>query len=173
MNHGERWLVATNLLESSIAQVEERESCPGRRFESFLMSKFKIFEMEPKGNVLIKREFLATKIWPNPQLTLKGMVDLEAEYKKALAGKMTLVLDIAVDDSGYLVYADSPTIGPFIWQIEKEDTYPDSFIPVYKKNGKLIPAGLSGIEQFIWMMNCHDGMNVNDYRPEDFEEMKL
>lgn len=105
--------------------------------------------MTPKGNVLLKTEFTATKLWPPPQFTLSGMVDLEKEYKEALAGKMVTVMDIAVDDSGYLVLGESKTVGQFIWMIEKEDTR--GFIPVIKKNGVIMPAGMSPIDEFAFM----------------------
>ena len=40
--------------------------------------------MDPKGNVWIKNEFTATKIWPNPHFNfLTGeTIDLEKEYKE-------------------------------------------------------------------------------------------
>lgn len=107
--------------------------------------------MDPKGHVLIKREFVATKMWPNPQFTLSGEIDLEAVYKKALAGNLVAVLDVAVDDSGYLVLCDTPESGAFIWTIEKEDTVPGSFIPVIMKYGTIMPAGLSPMEEFAYL----------------------
>ncbi len=114
--------------------------------------------MEPKGYVLCKSEFTATKIWPGPQLTLSGMVDLEAEYKKALAGKQVIVMDIAVDGKGYLVLAKGEKCGDFIWAIEKEDTINGSFLPVKWKCGQLIPAGLTPMEEFAFL--------AKNYNPE-------
>jgi hypothetical protein len=117
--------------------------------------------MEPKGNVWIKNEFTATKIWPSPQINfLTGeTTDLEKEYKEALAGKMVTVMDIAVDGSGYLVIAKTKSGVDFIWTIEKEDTR--GFIPIIKKNGVLMPAGLSPMEEFKYMMEHHARMSEN------------
>ena len=117
--------------------------------------------MEPKGNVWIKTEFTATKIWPNPQFNfLTGeTTDLEKEYKESLAGKMVTVMDIAVDDSGYLVLGRTKSGVDFIWMIEKEDTR--GFIPVIKKNGVLMPAGLSPIEEFKYMAEHYARMSEN------------
>lgn len=117
--------------------------------------------MEPKGNVWIKTEFTATKIWPNPQFNfLTGeTTDLEKEYKEALAGKLVTVMDIAVDDSGYLVLGRTKGGMDFIWMIEKEDTR--GFIPVIKKNGVLMPAGLDPIEEFKYMAEHYARMSEN------------
>jgi hypothetical protein len=117
--------------------------------------------MEPKGNVWIKNEFTATTIWPNPQFNfLTGEeIDLEKEYKEALAGKLVVVMDIAVDGSGYLVLGKTKQGGDFIWMIEKEDTR--GFIPVIKKNGILMPAGLSPIEEFKYMAEHYARMSEN------------
>lgn len=104
--------------------------------------------MEVKGNVLLNSEFKHTVFWPNPQPSINGPIDLETEYKKALAGKMCLVMDIGVDGS-YLVLGESEKVGPFIWMIEKEDAA--GFLPIVKKNGVMMPAGLSPIEEFKWI----------------------
>ena len=116
--------------------------------------------MGPKGNVLIKSEFVHTKIWPNPQLTMDGMVDMEKEYKEALAGKMVTVMDIAVDDSGYLVLGKTKNGGQFLWMIEKEDTI--GFIPVIKKNGIMMPANMSPMEELRYMAE-HFSKTGKDY----------
>lgn len=105
--------------------------------------------MQPKGNVLLKNEFKYTVVWPNPQITLNGSINLETEYKKALAGKMCLVMDISIDGSSYLVLGESDKVGQFIWMIEKDDAI--GFIPVVKENGIMMPAGLSEIEKIKWM----------------------
>lgn len=105
--------------------------------------------MEHKGYVFIKREFTATKIWPSKQFTLNGVIDLEAEYKKALAGKPAIVMDIAVDGSAYMVLGHSDTAGNFIWTIEKDDTIGD-ILPVMWKNGQLIPTGMSPMEEIMY-----------------------
>jgi len=117
--------------------------------------------MEPKGNVWIKTEFKATTIWPSPHFNfLTGeTTDLEKEYKEALAGKLVTVMDIAVDGSGYLVIAKTKSGVDFIWMIEKEDTR--GFIPVIKKNGVLMPAGLSPIEEFKYMAEHYARMSEN------------
>jgi hypothetical protein len=105
--------------------------------------------MDPKGHVLIKKEFTATKIWPAPELSIYPpyIIDLEIKYKKALAGKLVTVMDICVADTGYLVLGKAEGIDPFIWMIEKEDTVDGSFIPVIMKYGTLMPAGLSAMEE--------------------------
>lgn len=111
--------------------------------------------MDPKGHVWINREFVHTTIWPNAQHNfLTGEThDLETEYKEALAGKLVTVMDIAVDDSSYLVLGKTKEGGHFMWMIEKGDTR--GFIPVIMKNGTLMPAGMSPIEEFKWMMENH------------------
>lgn len=105
--------------------------------------------MEPKGSVLINKEFVHTKLWPEPQFTFSGIQDLEKDYKEALAGKMVTVMDIAFDESCYLVLGNSEKTGQFIWNIEKGDTR--GFIPIIKQNGVVMPAGLSPIEKAKWM----------------------
>jgi hypothetical protein len=117
--------------------------------------------MGPKGNVWIKTTFEATKIWPNPQFNfLTGEeINLEKEYKEALAGKMVTVMDIANDDSGYLVLGKTKDGGDFLWMIEKEDTR--GFIPIIKKNGILMPADLSPIEEFKYMAEHYSRMSEN------------
>lgn len=107
--------------------------------------------MEPKGYIFVKREFVATKLWPSPQLTLAGTIDLEAEYKKALSGKPVQVMDIAVDGSGYLVLGHSEVVGTFLWSIEKEDTIGD-ILPVKWKNGELIPTGMDTLDELMYMI---------------------
>ena len=104
--------------------------------------------MEPKGFIFIKKEFTATKMWPDKQVTLSGVIDLETEYKKALAGKPAQVIDIAVDGSGYLVLGHGETVGHFIWMIEKEDTIGD-IITVKWENGQLIPTGMDPMEEMM------------------------
>jgi len=52
--------------------------------------------MEPQGSALLKKEFTHTKLWPNPQITMSGVIDLEKEYKEALAGKMVTVMEVGV-----------------------------------------------------------------------------
>jgi hypothetical protein len=106
--------------------------------------------MEPKGYILINKEFVATKIWPGEQFTLSGIVDLDKEYKEALAGRMIMVLEVGVDGS-YLVLGRSKTVGDFIWQVEKEDTRDGSFLPIKYKFGTFMPTNLSPMEEFKWM----------------------
>lgn len=117
--------------------------------------------MDPKGQVWINQEFVHTKIWPNPQLNfLTGETsDLEREYKEALAGKLVTVMDIAVDGSGYLVLGKTKEGGHFLWMIEKGDTR--AFLPVIKKNGILMPAGMSPIEEFEYMAKHFARMEKN------------
>lgn len=117
--------------------------------------------MEPKGKVWIKREFSATKIWPNPQFNfLTGeTTDLEKEYKEALAGNLVTVMDISVDGSGYLVLGETKEGGHFLWTVEKEDT--KGFLPVIMKNGILMPAGLDPLEEFRYMADYYMGIQEN------------
>jgi hypothetical protein len=107
--------------------------------------------MEPKGYIFVKREFVATKLWPSPQFTLQGTIDLEFEYKKALGGRPVQVMDIAVDGSGYLVLGHSDAVGTFLWSIEKEDTIGD-ILPVKWKNGELIPTGMDPIGELMYLV---------------------
>ncbi len=107
--------------------------------------------MDPKGNVLIKREIVHTKFWPNEHVNfLTGEVtNLEKEYKEGLAGKMVTVMDIAIDGEEYLVLGHTKEGGAFLWTIDKKDTV--AFIPVIKKYGTLMPAGLSPMEEFEYL----------------------
>ena len=122
--------------------------------------------MDPKGNVLINKEFVHTKIWPANQVNIftGEVINLEAEYKEALAGKLCTVIDIAVDGEGYLVLAKTKKGGDFLWAIEKKDT--KAFIPVIKKNGVLMPAGLSQIEEFAFIAKSMQKDFFNDETQE-------
>lgn len=126
--------------------------------------------MEPKGNVWIKKEFEATKIWPNPHINfLTGETrDLEKEYKEALAGRLVTVMDISFDDSGYLVLSKTKDGGDFLWMIEKEDTR--GFIPIIKKNGILMPAGLDPLEEFKYMADHYARMSEDMFSQNKKEE---
>ena len=104
--------------------------------------------MEPQGSALLKKEFTHTKLWPNPQITMSGVIDMEKEYKEALAGKMVTVMEVGVDGS-YLVLGRSERVGDFIWMIEKEDAV--GYIPLIKKNGVIMPGGMSPMDEFAWM----------------------
>jgi hypothetical protein len=106
--------------------------------------------MEPKGNVLIKKEFVYTTNWPSKSITLNGVVDTEKEYKEGLAGKMCTVMDISVDGEEYLVLGETKQGGAFLWMVDKRDTL--AFVPVVKKFGTIMPAGLSPIDEFIELM---------------------
>jgi len=105
---------------------------------------------DPKGMVIIKKEFVATKVWPGEMMTSKGWTDMEQVYKDALAGKPARVMDIAVDDSGYLVIGESELTGPFLWMIEKEDTV--GFLPIKNKNGVIMRTDLSPMEEIVHSM---------------------
>lgn len=109
--------------------------------------------MEAKGTVWLNSEFKHTKIWPAKKTfpsMAAGVPDLEAHYKECLAGKICTVMDISqAGPKSYLVLGQSDKMGPFIWMIEEADT--KAFIPVIKKNGVVMPANLSPIEQFAWM----------------------
>lgn len=118
--------------------------------------------MNQKGFVLLRQEFKHTKIWPGETFTLDGVQDTEKIYKEALAGKVCPVLDIAFDGSAYLVLGTFKKGGQFIWNIEKEDTV--VFLPVIKKNGIIMPAGMSPIEEFEYMAKNMD-TSMYDYKP--------
>lgn len=114
--------------------------------------------MDPKGHVWINREFVHTKFWPGKQFNpITGKeTDLEKEYKEGLAGKLVTVMDIAVDGNGYLVIGKTKEGGSFLWMVEKGDT--KGFLPVIKKNGILIPAGLNPIEEFAYIAKHYSKM---------------
>lgn len=105
---------------------------------------------DPIGNVWIAREFKHTTHWPGMQYTLKGHIDLEKEYKEALAGQLVQVLEDGGDC--YLVYAECKSFGGFIWTIEKGDT--KGFVPIIKKNGIIMPAGMGLIEEMIFTVKA-------------------
>lgn len=117
--------------------------------------------MQPVGSALIKPAFTATKIWPSPQFTLDGWVDLEKEYKQALSGKMVTVMEISKDEAGYLVLGYTAPDNPFIWQIEKDDVA--GYIPLIKKNGQIIPGGMSAFEEFMWNIKNNNISNTEQY----------
>lgn len=122
--------------------------------------------MDPKGKVWINREFVHTKNWPSTQFNpLTGeVIDLEKDYKEALAGQLVTVMDVAVDDSGYLVLGKSKEGGHFLWMIEKGDTR--AFLPVINKYGTVIPAGMSPFEEFVYMAKHYANME-NSYTKDD------
>lgn len=121
--------------------------------------------MGPKGYVLLKREFTATKLWPGKVLSLNdGWLDLEKQYKEALAGQLVVVMDISVTDDGYFVLGKSKATGDFLWMIEKEDTVKGSFMPLIWKYGTLMPAGLSAVEEFKWLASSLDKSEINQYK---------
>jgi hypothetical protein len=122
--------------------------------------------MEPKGFILIKKVFVATKLWPDPQVSMQPpyFIDLEAEYKKALAGKVVTVMDISVTDDGYLVLGQSKEVGPFMWMIEKKDTVNGSLLPLKWKFGYLIPTGKSLIEELLFMAETKQQENAAYFR---------
>jgi hypothetical protein len=122
--------------------------------------------LNPKGTVLINREFVHTKLWPSPQVSLSGTVDLEKEYKEALAGRIAAVMDIAVDGSSYLVLGETKR-GHFIWDIDKRDT--QVFLPIIKKNGIVMPVGMSPVEEFEYMAK-YMSSDYKHYQEENKEE---
>lgn len=109
--------------------------------------------LDPVGTVIVNKEFVATTLWPPKDTIFAGtgmlLIDKEKEYKKALAGNLVTVMEIGVDGS-YMVLgkSDNPHIGQFLWVIEKEDTR--AFVPIIKKNGVVMPAGLSPFEEMFW-----------------------
>ncbi len=58
-------------------------------------------------------------------------------------------MDIAVGGDEYLVLGNTKDGGAFLWTIDKRDTV--AFIPVIKKYGTLMPAGLSPMEEFAYL----------------------
>lgn len=109
--------------------------------------------MEAKGTALVRKNFKYTTIWPNPQLTLSGVIDLEKDYKESLAGHVVTVFDISCDDKEYLVLGHSKSLGDFIWSIDKRDVR--LFLPIIKKYGEVIPAGMSAIEELKYLMKLN------------------
>jgi len=79
-------------------------------------------------------------------------------------------MDIDVDGSGYLVLGHTKSGGAFKWMIEKEDTR--AFIPVIKKNGIIMPAGMNPIEEFVYMAKHMDKSRASKYTDykEDFDK---
>jgi len=104
-----------------------------------------------------------------PNLLTGDVLDLEKEYKESLAGRMVTVMDVAADDSVYLVLGKNKEGGHFLWMIEKGDT--KCFLPVIKKNGILMPASLSPIEEFQWMMEHHQTVTEN-FTMDDLNQTK-
>jgi len=109
--------------------------------------------MEAKGTIWINNKFEHTEIWPEKQTLpslAAGVPDLEEHYKECLAGKVCTVMDISkAGPKSYLVLGNSDKMGQFIWLIDEKDT--KGFVPIIKKNGVVMPAGMSPMEQFAWM----------------------
>ena len=80
--------------------------------------------MDIKGYVFVKPTFEKTINWPKNILV---NYDMEEDYKQAFAGKKCACVDIAVDNSGYLLVGETENSGTVLWCIEKEDTI--FFIP--------------------------------------------
>lgn len=72
----------------------------------------------PKGYIFIKQKLEHTR---EPGLGPHG-VDLTKYYFDALQMKLLPVMDIAIDNSSYLVLGDSPEVGKFLWDVDKKDT---------------------------------------------------
>jgi len=120
--------------------------------------------MDPKGFVLCKREFIATKMWPDKKYSFEGSIDLEKEYKEALAGKQVMVIEISNDNECYMVYAKTSKGDPFIWSIEKADTVEGSFMPLKWKDGILMRADLSPIEEFRYLAEHLSEIDSKEYK---------
>jgi hypothetical protein len=107
--------------------------------------------MDMKGYTLISREFVHTTRWPGKMPGKDGPIDVEKQYKEALAGQVCPIMDIAVDGSSYLVIGSDKDGGQFIWDIDIRDT--ETFLPIKWKYGTLMPTNLSPVEEFKWMMD--------------------
>ena len=75
---------------------------------------------QPKGYVIIDKELKFTR--EPPEIAVMGLetVNLKEEYFEALKLKMVPVIDIAVDNSSYLVLGTGKH-GQFLWDIDKRD----------------------------------------------------
>lgn len=104
--------------------------------------------MNSIGHAVLHKELVHTTGWPS------GL--LGEQYKKALTSEPVTVLEISEADGSYLVLGNSIDTGPIIWMIEPEDVR--AFVPVIKKHGILMPAGLSPLEEFEYLMK-NSGLN--------------
>jgi len=94
---------------------------------------------KPKGYIFIKKRLEHTR---EPGFDLLGR-DLTKIYFEALQLRLVPVLDIAIDNSSYLVLGKSKEVGSFIWDIDKQDTTGE-IIPY-----KLLHPNEPDIEDFL------------------------
>lgn len=109
---------------------------------------------KPKGFVIVDKELKHTL--PPPERMVGCDYNLKDEYFSAMQGKMLKVVDVAVDGSSYLVMAESPKAGVFMWSLDKRDTI-----------GKMIPYAV--ISQFRHM-RLQDAMKAAGMEPDAFSD---
>jgi len=109
---------------------------------------------KPKGFVIVDKELKHTM---EPTASMPGCdYNLKEEYFGAMQGKMLKVVDVAVDGKDYLVQAESPKAGVFLWMVDKRDTI-----------GKMIPYAV--ISQFRHMC-LQDAMKAAGLEPDAFSD---
>lgn len=109
---------------------------------------------KPKGFVIVDKELKHTM---EPPASMPGCdYNMKEEYFGAMQGKMLKVVDVAVDGKDYLVQAESPKAGVFLWTVDKRDTI-----------GKMIPYAV--ISQFRHM-RLQDAMKAAGLEPDAFSD---
>lgn len=109
---------------------------------------------KPKGFVIVDKELKHTL--PPPERVMGCDYNLKDEYFGAMQGKMLKVMDVAVDGKDYLVQAESPKAGMFLWTVDKRDTI-----------GTMIPYAV--ISQFR-RMRLQDTMKAAGLEPDAFSD---
>ena len=109
---------------------------------------------KPKGFVIVEKEIKHTL--PPPEKIGGCDYNMKDEYFGAMQGKMLKVVDVAVDGKDYLVQAESPKAGVFLWTVDKRDTI-----------GEMIPYAV--VSQFRHM-RLQDAMKAAGLEPDAFSD---
>lgn len=113
---------------------------------------------KPKGFIIVKKELKHTM--PPPEKMMGCDYNLKEEYFNAMQGKMLKVVDVAVDDSDYLVQAESPKAGVFLWTVDKRDAI-----------GTMIPYAV--ISQLRQRTHLKDLMVAAGLEPDAFSDENI
>lgn len=73
------------------------------------------------------------------------------DFKNAIEKKILKVLDIAVDNSGYLVLVNDKITGQYLIEVDARDV--KLYLPIERFGDYLIPINLSIIEKIKWIID--------------------
>ena len=111
---------------------------------------------KPKGFVIVDKELKHTL--PPPERMVGCDYNLKDEYFSAMQSKMLKVMDVAVDGSDYLVMAESPKAGVFMWMVDKRDTI-----------GEMIPYAI--MSPLFHHLSLRDALKAAGLDPDDLSEV--